>query len=99
MIPKRELRAFRVYSLPLLNHMFRATNRRFGHFGRQNLPIHISYIIQVVPGRAGGGSFKRKKNYIAKKEFAYRECAQDDRPLRCPNFFLRLNEAFAVAWL
>ena len=55
--------------------------------------------LQVVPGRAGGGSFKRKKNYIAKKEFAYRECAQDDRPLRCPNFFLRLNEAFAVAWL
>ena len=55
--------------------------------------------VQVVPGRAGGGSFKRKKNYIAKKEFAYRECAQDDRPLRCPNFFLRLNEAFAVAWL
>ena len=33
-------------------------------------------IIQVVPGRAGGGSFKRKKNYIAKKEFAYRMCAR-----------------------
>ena len=49
MIPKRELRAFRVYSLPLLNHMFRATNRRFGHFGRQNLPIHISYIILGSP--------------------------------------------------
>ena len=32
--------------------------------------------IQVVPGRAGGGSFKRKKNYIAKKEFAYRMCAR-----------------------
>ena len=27
------------------------------------------------------------------------ECAQDDRPLRCPNFCLGLNEAFAVAWL
>ena len=25
--------------------------------------------IQVVPGRAGGGSFRRKKKYIAKKEF------------------------------
>ena len=34
------------------------------------------YCIQVVPGRAGGGSFKRKKNYIAKKEFAYRMCAR-----------------------
>ena len=32
--------------------------------------------IQVVPGRAGGGSFTRKKNYIAKKEFAYRMCAR-----------------------
>ena len=32
--------------------------------------------IQVVPGRAGGGSFKRKKNYIARKEFAYRMCAR-----------------------
>ena len=32
--------------------------------------------IQVVPGRAGGGSFKRKKNHIAEKEFAYRMCAR-----------------------
>ena len=32
--------------------------------------------IQVVPGRAGGGSFERKKNYKAKKEFAYRMCAR-----------------------
>ena len=37
---------------------------------------HIYIYIQVVPGRAGGGSFKRKKNYIAKKEFAYRMCAR-----------------------
>ena len=36
----------------------------------------ICIYIQVVPGRAGGGSFKRKKNYIAKKEFAYRMCAR-----------------------
>ena len=33
-------------------------------------------MIQVVPGRAGGGSFKRKKNHIAEKEFAYRMCAR-----------------------
>ncbi len=32
--------------------------------------------VQVVPGRAGGGSFRRKKKYIAKKEFAYRMCAR-----------------------
>ena len=38
--------------------------------------IWTVYRIQVVPGRAGGGSFKRKKNYIAKKEFAYRMCAR-----------------------
>ena len=36
----------------------------------------LVYQLQVVPGRAGGGSFKRKKNYIAKKEFAYRMCAR-----------------------
>ena len=39
------------------------------------LPLLLSKL-QVVPGRAGGGSFKRKKNYIAKKEFAYRMCAR-----------------------
>ena len=39
-------------------------------------PPKISLKIQVVPGRAGGGSFTRKKNYIAKKEFAYRMCAR-----------------------
>ena len=34
------------------------------------------YTAQVVPRRAGGGSFRRKKKYIAKKEFAYRMCAR-----------------------
>ena len=28
-----------------------------------------------------------KELYIAKKEFAYIECAQGDRPARCPNHF------------
>ena len=51
--------------------------------------------LQVVPGRAGGGSFRRKKNYIAKKEFAYRMC---DRPARCPNHFFAVNEPSAVPW-
>ena len=45
-------------------------------------------LIQVVLGRAGGGSFRRKKNYIAKKEFAYRMCARRPtsampKPLLC----------------
>ena len=41
------------------------------------ISIHkVIIYIQVVPGRAGGGSFRRKKNYIAKKEFAYRMCAR-----------------------
>ena len=31
--------------------------------------------IQVVPRRAGGGSFRRKKNYIAKQEFAHIKAA------------------------
>ena len=39
-------------------------------------PISWDIYIQVVPGRAGGGSFKRKKNHIAEKEFAYRMCAR-----------------------
>ena len=39
-------------------------------------PIFGNTHIQVVPGRAGGGSFKRKKNHIAEKEFAYRMCAR-----------------------
>ena len=39
--------------------------------------IHISSI-QVLPGRAGDGSFRRKKNYIPKMPI---ECAQGDRPL------------------
>ena len=55
------------------------------------------YYIQVVPGRAGGGSFKREKNYKLKKEFAYRMCARD-RPARCPNHFFAVNEPSAVPW-
>ena len=36
----------------------------------------LNFLRQVVPGRAGGGSFKRKKNHIAEKDFAYRMCAR-----------------------
>ena len=59
---------------------------------------HDYYILQVVPGRAGGGSFRRKKNHIAKKEFAYRMCARWPT-IAMSKLFLGLNEAFAVAWL
>ena len=62
--------------------------------------IYYMYIyidIQVVPGRAGGGSFRRKKNYRARKEFAYRMCAR--RPTsQCRNHFFAVNEPSAVPW-
>ena len=48
----------------------------FSPYGTQWMWWLKGVYIQVVPGRAGGGSFKRKKNYIAKKEFAYRMCAR-----------------------
>ena len=50
--------------------------------------------IPVVPGQAGGGSFK-EKNYKSKKEFAYRMCAR--RPTSAmPNHFFAVNEPSAV---
>ena len=57
----------------------------------------ITYIyIQAVPGRAGGGSFRRKKKYIAKKEFAYRMCAR--RPTGAmPKPFLCCERAFCCS--
>ena len=35
-----------------------------------------SFVLPVMPGQAWGGSFQKEKNYIAKKEFAYRMCAR-----------------------
>ena len=53
--------------------------------------------IPVVPGQAGGGSFQKEKNYIAKKEFAYRMRAR--RPTSAmPKSFLCLRSASAVPW-
>ena len=58
--------------------------------------IHIFIQVLVVPGRAGGGSFRRKKNYIAKKEFAYRMCAR--RPTSAmPKPFLCCERAFCCS--
>ena len=57
---------------------------------------HTYVHIQVVPGRAGGGSFRRKKKYIAKKEFAYRMCAR--RPTSAmPKPFLCCERAFCCS--
>ena len=56
----------------------------------------VDVAIQVVPGRAGGGSFRRKKTYIAKKEFAYRMCAS--RPTSAmPKPFLCCERAFCCS--
>ena len=53
--------------------------------------------LPVVPGQAGGGSFQKEKNYIAKKESAYRMCAR--RPTSAmPKSFLCLCSPSAVPW-
>ena len=66
--------------------------------------IHSLYVttsmcmlnLQIVPGRAGGGSFRRKKWYIARKEFAYRMCAR--RPTSAmPKSFLCCERAFCCS--
>ena len=62
---------------------------------KASVQLH-SITIQVVPGRAGGGSFRRKKNYIAKKEFAYRMRAR--RPTSAmPKPFLCCERAFCCS--
>ena len=59
-------------------------------------PTNKDIYIQVVPGRAGGGSFRRKKTYIAKEEFAYRMCAR--RPTSAmPKPFLCCEPAFCCS--
>ena len=61
-----------------------------------NLKLN-QYAVPVVPGQAGGGSFQKEKNYIAKKEFAYRMCAR--RPTSAmPKSFLCLCSPSAVPW-
>ena len=62
-------------------------------------PCHLWYIylhVQVVPGRAGGGSFRRKKWCIARKEFAYTMRAR--RPTSAmPKPFLCCERAFCCS--
>ncbi len=53
--------------------------------------MKIHQNIQVVPGRAGGGSFRGKK-------YMPIECAQCSRPVRCPNHFFAVNEPSTGPW-
>ena len=63
----------------------------------QGVSVVYTHSIPVVPGQAGGGSFQKEKNYIAKKEFAYRMCAR--RPTSAmPKSFLCLCSPSAVPW-
>ena len=70
------------YGLIFLPENLRSADKQAWHY-RHN----------IYNVRARGGSFKRKKNYIAKKNLPI-ECAQDDRPLRCPNFFFGFERSF-----
>ena len=84
-------------SSPLRNHGWKIINT----FGCLRLPNWksktYSMSLPVVPGQAGGGSFQKEKNYIAKKEFAYRMCAR--RPTSAmPKSFLCLCSPSAVPW-
>ena len=45
-----------------------------------------------------GGSFRRKKNYIQQRKNLPVECAQGDRPARCPNHFFAVKEPSAAPW-
>ena len=81
-----------------LQKMTRGMSKSEGKKRWSNRPdIWLCKIIwQVVPGRAGGGSFRRKKNCIAKKEFAYRMCAR--RPTSAmPKPFLCCERAFCCS--
>ena len=58
--------------------------------------VCYGFLLQVVPGRAGGGSFRRKKWCIARKEFAYRMRAR--RPTSAmPKPFLCCERAFCCS--
>ena len=77
----------------LYKHILRFCIRTLCSFG---VVVSIRTYIQVVPGRAGGGSFRRKKNYIARKEFAYRMRAR--RPTSAmPKPFLCCERAFCCS--
>ena len=55
--------------------------------------IKCIYELQVVPRRAGGGSFKRETNINQRKTLPI-ESGQGDRPANCPNRFFCCERAF-----
>ena len=59
----------------------------------QKKPLYNNNL-PVVPGQAGGGSFKKKT--ISQRKNLPIECAQGDRPARCPNHFFAVKET--VPW-
>ena len=55
-------------------------------------------IIRIYPSSSRGSrgqKFQKKKNY---RNILPIECAQGDRPARCPNHFFAVNEPSAVPW-
>ena len=51
------------------------------------------YVIPLVPGRAGGGSFRDKKTINQRKDLPL---AQGDQPVRCPNRVFCAHQPSAV---
>ena len=67
----------------------------FRRYHKNNSKQYIQHTSRA--GQAGGGSFQKEKNYIAKKEFAYRMCAR--RPTSAmPKPFLCFCCPSAVTW-
>ena len=53
-------------------------------------------VLQVEPGKPGAEVSKKKT--ISQRKNLPIECAQGDRPARCPNHFFAVNEPSAVPW-
>ena len=54
------------------------------------------HFIQVEPGKPGAEVSKKKT--ISQRKNLPIECAQGDRPARCPNHFFAVNLPSAVPW-
>ena len=61
--------------------------------------IHIMDILFCTSSArtSRGRKFQRKKPISQRKNLPI-ECAQGDRPARCPNHFFAVNEPSAVPW-
>ena len=58
--------------------------------------VENTFIIQVEPGKPGAEVSKKKT--ISQRKNLPIECAQGDRPARCPNHFFAVNLPSAVPW-